>query len=237
MLIEDAAEAIGATFDGQPVGTFGTAGFYSFNGNKVITASSGGIILTKDSELAQKCRYLSNQAKDPGMGYIHSETGFNYRLSNILAAIGRAQLTVLDERIAQRRAIFERYREGFSDLPELRFLPEPSWGKSTRWLSCFLLETSKGSSLRDKLINHLEEHNIESRPLWKPMHQQKLFTGKPVYGGEISDHLYRNGICLPSSSHLTPDDQNRVIQIVRDFLQSSEKPHPSPTGESHPLPA
>ena len=222
LLIEDAAEALGSHYRDRAPGTFGAAGFFSFNGNKIITTSGGGMIVTNDEAIARKTRFLATQAKDPGLSYEHSEVGYNYRMSNILAGIGRGQLAVLEERVKLKRAVFDRYVEQLQDLPGLTFMPEAPYGRCTRWLTCLLVDQEKTGVSRDDLIRRLEEDNIESRPIWKPMHQQKVFAGFPVYGRRVADRLYRDGLCLPSSSHLTQEQQDRVISILRKVWQEAK---------------
>lgn len=214
-VLEDAAEALGATYKGQPAGSFGKVAVFSLNGNKIITATSGGILLSQEAPLVERARFWSKQARDPGIGYEHSDYGYNYALSNVLAGIGRSQLQVLDLRIRQRREIFARYRDAFADLPGITPMPEALWGVATRWLSCFLISPEKFGCTRDELIAALDRQNIESRPIWKPMHLQPLFAAARTYGGHVAEGLAACGICLPSSSSLTPDDQLRVINTVR----------------------
>lgn len=214
-VLEDAAEALGATYKGRPAGTFGDVSAFSFNGNKIITTAGGGMLASRDQELVDKARFWSTQAKDPGIGYEHSELGYNYRMSNVLAGIGRGQLEVLDLRVEQRRAIAFRYRDAFADLPGISLLSQAPYGLSTNWLSCFLMDARKFGCSRDALMARLDEANIESRPVWKPMHLQPLFAGCECFGGGVAADLYERGICLPSSSSLTAEDQMRVIECVR----------------------
>ncbi|HXJ43343.1 MAG TPA: aminotransferase class I/II-fold pyridoxal phosphate-dependent enzyme [Bryobacteraceae bacterium] len=205
-VLEDAAEALGATYRGQPAGTFGDISIFSFNGNKIITTAGGGILLSRNARFVEKARFLSTQARDPGLAYEHSETGYNYRMSNVLAGIGRGQLEVLDQRVAQRRAIFDLYRDAFAETPGIHPMPEASYGRGNRWLSCFLIDEATFGCNRDELIAFLDAAGIETRPVWKPMHLQKLFEGCARYGGAVAADLFRRGICLPSSSSLTPDE-------------------------------
>ena len=214
-VLEDAAEALGATYKGRPAGTFGDVSAFSFNGNKIITTAGGGMLASRDQKLVDKARFWSTQAKDPGLAYEHSELGYNYRMSNVLAGIGRGQLEVLDLRVEQRRAIAFRYRDAFADLPGLSPMPQAPYGLSTNWLSCFLIDSRKFGCSRDVLIARLDEANIESRPVWKPMHLQRLFADCECYGGDVAADLYQRGICLPSSSSLSAEDQMRVIECVR----------------------
>lgn len=226
LLIEDAAEALGSTYRNRAPGSFGASGFFSFNGNKIITTSGGGMITTNDEEIARKTRFLATQAKDPGISYEHSEIGYNYRLSNVLAGIGRAQLAVLDERVAQKRAVFQRYVDELGDLPGISFMPEAPWGLCTRWLTCILIDQESSGVNRDGLIESLAQANIESRPIWKPMHAQEVFADVPVYGRAVADRLFRDGLCLPSSSHLTAAQQDRVIHIIRQAWKYAQSPSP-----------
>jgi len=214
-ILEDAAEALGASYKGRPAGTLGDAGIFSFNGNKIITATGGGMLLSRRPNLAAKARFWATQARDPGIAYEHSEIGYNYRMSNVLAGIGRAQLQVLDERVAERRAVAFRYRQAFADLPGISMMPQADWGLHTNWLSCFLIEEEAFGCSRDGLIGLLAEAGIESRPVWKPMHLQPLYASARRYGGAVSEDLFRRGVCLPSSSSLSASEQGRVIRQVR----------------------
>jgi dTDP-4-amino-4,6-dideoxygalactose transaminase len=214
-LVEDAAEALGATHRGRMAGGFGRLGVFSFNGNKIITTSGGGMLVSAEKELIDAARYLATQARDPAPHYEHSRIGYNYRLSNVLAAIGRAQLATLAERIARRRRIFDRYVEGLGDLPGIRFMPEAVHGRSTRWLTCALIDPRAFGADRDVVRLALEADDIEARPTWKPMHLQPVFAGAAMFGGSVSEGLFRDGLCLPSGSSLRDEDQDRVISIVR----------------------
>jgi pyridoxal phosphate-dependent aminotransferase EpsN len=225
-LLEDAAESLGTDYKGKPTGTFGDVGVYSFNGNKMITATAGGVLVAKNSEFVDRARHWSTQARDQDPdginNYVHSEIGYNYRMSNVLAGIARGQLEVLDERVNQRRAVFSRYLTAFEDLSGIVPQPEAIWGNHTRWLSCFLIDDTKFGASQVEIIRHLESHNIESRPVWKPLHTQLLFKGFECVGGEVAEDLNRRGICLPSSSSLTEEDQLRVIDCVRSLHRSSK---------------
>lgn len=214
-LIEDAAEALGATYRGKPAGSFGRCGVFSFNGNKIITTSGGGMLVSDDKALIDKARFLATQARDPAPHYQHSELGFNYRMSNVLAGMGRGQLRVLDERVAARRRIFERYREGLGDLSGLTFMPEAPYGRATRWLSCLTLDPDAFGATREDVRLALEAENIEARPVWKPLHLQPLYEGAEVLGGAVAEDLFERGLCLPSGSSLTEAEQDRVIEVVR----------------------
>lgn len=215
ILFEDAAEALGATWQGKQAGTFGKAGTFSFNGNKIITTSGGGMVVSDDEEFIKKIKYLATQAKEPLPYYEHREIGYNYRLSNILAGIGRAQLEVLEERVAARRRNFEFYREHFSGLPGISFMPEASYGQATRWLSIILINETEFGADREKIRLNLEGVAIESRPTWKPMHLQPVFKGYQARLNGISERLFRQGLCLPSGSSLRTEELAEVVGIIR----------------------
>lgn len=259
-LLEDAAESLGASYKGRHPGTSGDIGVFSFNGNKIITGTSGGMLVSPRKEWVEKARFWSTQARDADpeglKNYVHSELGYNYRLSNVLAGIVRGQLEVLEERVAQRRAVFERYRQAFADLPGIEPQPEASFGEQridngewriaeggrresgvrsqqsesadrnselgtrnslhTRWLSCFLIDEAQFGMSAADLIRYLDAANVEARPVWKPMHTQPLYRGYKCIGGEVAEDLNRRGICLPSSSCLTEEDQQFVIERVRE---------------------
>jgi pyridoxal phosphate-dependent aminotransferase EpsN len=217
-VFEDAAEALGASYRGKSAGTFGRVAAFSFNGNKIITTAGGGMLVSADKELADKARFWATQARDPGIAYEHSEIGYNYRMSNVLAGIGIGQLEVLDLRVGQRRAIFERYRAGFAELPGIEPMPragEAGDAFTTNWLSCFLIREREFGMTRDALIAALNESEIESRPVWKPMHLQPLYAARERFGGDVARGLFERGICLPSSSSLTAEDQDYVIDRVK----------------------
>jgi len=214
-VLEDAAEALGATYRGKPAGTLGALGVYSFNGNKILTTTSGGMLVSREKAWVEKARFWSQQSRDPGLAYQHSELGYNYRMSNALAGIGRGQMEVLDLRVAQRRAIAFRYRDAFADLPGFSLMPQPADSLSTHWLSVFLVDEAKFGCTRDGLIRALDLAAVESRPVWKPMHLQPVFGGCKKYGGSVAEDLFRRGICLPSSSSLPVEDQLRVVNAVR----------------------
>jgi pyridoxal phosphate-dependent aminotransferase EpsN len=214
-VIEDAAEAVGTLYKGKPAGTLGDVGVYSFNGNKIITTTGGGMLVSRNQAWVDKARFWSQQARDVALWYEHSELGYNYRMSNVLAGIGRGQLAVLDLRVQQRRAIAFRYRDAFADLPGISLMPQAPYGLHTNWLSCFLIEEQKFGCSRDELIGVLDAANIESRPVWKPMHLQPLYARSEHFGGAVAEDLFRRGICLPSSSSLTDKQQMHVVNVVR----------------------
>jgi pyridoxal phosphate-dependent aminotransferase EpsN len=215
-VLEDAAEALGATYRGQAAGTFGEIAAFSFNGNKIITTAGGGMLAARDAMQVEKARFWATQSKDahPRGAYEHSETGYNYRMSNVLAGVGRGQLEVLDLRVAQRRAVATRYEKAFEGMPGIEAMPEAAGCFSTKWLSCFLIDERQFGCSRDELIDQLDAAGIESRPVWKPMHLQRVFTGCEAVGGGVAEDLYRRGICLPSSSSLSAEEQQRVIEAV-----------------------
>ena len=221
-LLEDAAESLGAFYKGKPSGTFGKYGTFSFNGNKIITTSGGGMLVSNDTEGLEKARFWATQARDPASYYQHSEMGYNYRMSNILAAIGRGQLRVLDDRVKRRREIFDTYKSELGSIPGVGFMAEAEFGKSNRWLTVMTLDREIIKKSPFELVDYLEEQNIETRPVWKPMHLQPLFEGKKYYTHEenrsISDMLFKTGICLPSGTAMSQGDLERVIDAIREFL-------------------
>ncbi|MBA2964141.1 MULTISPECIES: DegT/DnrJ/EryC1/StrS family aminotransferase [Ramlibacter] len=221
-VLEDAAESLGATYKGRPSGSFGRVGVYSFNGNKIITTSGGGMLVSDDEALVQRARKLSTQAREPAPHYEHTEVGFNYRMSNVLAGIGRGQLRVLPQRVQQRRAVFEAYRAALAGVEGYAWMPEPAGSFSTRWLTCLVLRGADAAARRDAILRQLERHSIEARPVWKPMHLQPLYDGAPYFahreGEDVSAGLFEAGLCLPSGSNLTPEQIERVIgQLHRAF--------------------
>ena len=225
-ILEDAAESLGARYKGRSSGTFGRLAVYSFNGNKIITTSGGGMLVADDPDLVARARKLATQAREPARHYEHVEAGFNYRMSNVLAGIGRGQLRVLEQRVAQRRQVFERYRAALSDIPQLHWMPEPAGFHSTRWLTCFTLDGPEASLKCDLIMKFLERHAIEARPVWKPMHLQPLFGAAPYFAHQpavdVSARLFDTGICLPSGSNLTQEQQDRVILLLRRALSMAE---------------
>lgn len=219
-VIEDAAEALGSTFKNKPCGSFGEAGILSFNGNKIITTSGGGAFASNDAEMVKKVRHISAQAKEPAPYYLHKEIGFNYRMSNICAGIGRGQMEVLPERINRRREIFEIYKNELGKIEGITFLSEPEGFYSNRWLTTILFNEQYFTTGKNEALRlHLEKHNIESRPLWKPLHQQPVFAENKAYNNGVSDMLFANGLCLPSGSNLTDDVLTRVIAEIKSFLK------------------
>lgn len=215
VLIEDAAEALGASHDGRPVGYAGDTSIFSFNGNKIITSGGGGMLVSAAEDKVDRARFLATQARDAAPHYQHSMIGYNYRMSNLLAAVGRAQLEVLEHRVSARRRNFASYRELLSDLPGITFMPEARYGESNHWLTCITIDPEQFGVDREHVRLALEAENIESRPLWKPMHLQPVFANARMYGGDVSAGLFRDGLCLPSGSALTDADLERVSTIVR----------------------
>ena len=214
-VIEDAAEALGAKYGERSPGTFGRMGIFSFNGNKIITTSSGGMLVSDDADLVTHARKLATQARDEAPHYQHSEIGYNYRMSNVLAGIGRGQLAVLEDRVSARRANFEYYRATLGGLPGIDFMPEAEWGRHTRWLTVLTIDPAEFGCDREAVRVALEMENIEARPVWKPMHMQPVFSDCEVVGGAVAEDLFRTGLCLPSGSNLAPDDLARVATAVR----------------------
>ena len=234
-VLEDAAEALGASYRGWPAGALGDVGVFSFNGNKIITTTGGGMLVAQKPDSVAKVRFWATQARDPGVAYEHSELGYNYRMSNVLAGIGRGQLRVLHERVVQRRTIAFRYRDAFADLPGIHFMPQAPYGLHTNWLSCFLIDEEQFGCSRDHLIDVLDLAGIESRPVWKPMHLQPLYADTRHYGGSVAHDLFRRGICLPSSSSLTVSEQWYVIDQVRRAAIAGLMPHFPTASITEPL--
>ena len=221
-LIEDAAESLGATYKGRMTGSIAAIGAYSFNGNKIITTSGGGMLVSRDGALVERARKLSTQAREPAAHYEHTEVGYNYRMSNVLAGIGRGQLRVIEERVAARRRIFERYRDGLADVEAYEWMPEPDFGRATHWLTAC---TVRSKVKPGELTARLASEGIEARPLWKPMHLQPLYRGQQYFshepGRSIADDLFARGICLPSGSNLTDEQQDRIIGALRRAVGAS----------------
>jgi dTDP-4-amino-4,6-dideoxygalactose transaminase len=217
-LVEDAAEALGATYHGKPAGSFGTAAALSFNGNKIITTSGGGMLLTRDADLAERARYLATQARQPEPHYEHRDIGFNYRMSNVLAAIGVAQMAVLHERRLRRQDHNRFYREALAGLPGVEFMPEAGDGEPTWWLTCLTIDPNESQTDAESVREHLGRLGIESRPVWKPMHMQPVFAGLPAVGGAVAERLFATGLCLPSGSSLTDVERTEVVTEVRGMF-------------------
>jgi len=220
-LIEDAAESLGSTYNGKQTGTFGKYGIYSFNGNKIITTSGGGMLVSESAEDIQKARFLSTQARDRALHYQHSEIGFNYRMSNIVAGIGRGQLLHLDEHIAAKRRIYQTYQAAFADIDDISMNPYCDGMQPNFWLSCMLLRKGSGVSPLD-IISALDKENIESRPIWKPMHMQPVFADKDFIFTEdtpVSEDIFARGLCLPSDIKMTDEEIQRVISLIKKFWE------------------
>lgn len=219
LLIEDAAEALGAECCDRRAGTFGEMGVLSFNGNKIITTSGGGMLVSNTEHYADRARFLASQARDKGDHYQHSEIGYNYRLSNILAAVGRGQLQNLESKVERKRAINRYYRQALAVIPGVEFMPEASYGRATFWLTCILIDPPEFGSTHMDLYRYLETHNIESRPIWKPMHMQPVFKDCRVRGGGISASFFAKGLCLPSGVGLTDGNLERVCSIITQYVK------------------
>nr|WP_275994443.1 DegT/DnrJ/EryC1/StrS family aminotransferase [Argonema antarcticum] len=213
-LVEDAAESLGATYKDKSPGIFGKIGIFSFNGNKIITTSGGGMLVSDDRNIVEKARFLATQARDPAPHYQHSVVGYNYRLSNVLAGIGRGQLRVLEERVNARRHNFEVYQQALGKLPGIEFMPEADFGRATRWLTCLTIDPAAFGADREQVRLELGKQKIEARPVWKPLHLQPVFAECESIGGAISEDLFDRGLCLPSGSNLTAEDLERVINAI-----------------------
>jgi dTDP-4-amino-4,6-dideoxygalactose transaminase len=214
-LIEDAAEALGADYKGRAAGTMGRVGIFSFNGNKIMTTSGGGMLVSDDRGLIERARKLAQQAREPAPHYQHETIGYNYRLSNILAGIGRGQLKAVDARVRRKREINAEYRQMLEKVPGVQFMPEAPWGRPTHWLTCITVDPEEFGVDRERLRLALEAENIESRPLWKPMHLQPVFSRSEVVGGGVSEGLFENGLCLPSGPAMRSEDLERVVGVIR----------------------
>jgi pyridoxal phosphate-dependent aminotransferase EpsN len=221
VLIEDAAEALGATYRDRPAGSFGKAAVLSFNGNKIITTSGGGAMVTDDAEWAAKSRFLATQARDPAPHYQHSELGYNYRMSNLLAALGRRQLSDLGRRVDRRRDHYEFYRSALNDVPGVDFMPEAPGCRSTFWLTVLTIDPALAGASREDVRLHLESLDIEARPLWKPMHLQPYYADCEMVGGAVIDRLFDLGLCVPSGSTLTDDDRAWIATEIRKTLPAA----------------
>ena len=220
-VIEDAAESLGARYKGRPSGVFGRMGIYSFNGNKIITTSGGGMLISDDEDLIKQARFLATQARDPAPHYQHSQIGFNYRMSNILAGVGRGQLQVLEQRVEARRAVYEAYRDGLADIDGLTWQPEPDWSHSNRWLSALTIDPEVTGLTSADVIRRLGEEMIEARPVWKPMHQQPVFAHCRhfAHGNEpASDRIFAQGLCMPSGSNMSAAEIQRVVDAMRSVF-------------------
>ena len=217
-LVEDAAESLGATYRGRPTATTAEYAILSFNGNKMITTTGGGMVVTRDVGALERMRKWANQSREPAVEYVHAELGYNYRMSNVLAGIGRGQMRVLGERVAQRRAVFARYVAALGRVEGLSFQDEATWGTHSRWLTVMFLDPAVAAVSPHELIERLAADNIEARPVWRPMHTQPMFAGAHAIGGTVAERLYATGVCLPSSSSLSEADQARVTGAVADAL-------------------
>ncbi|MEO7318424.1 MAG: aminotransferase class I/II-fold pyridoxal phosphate-dependent enzyme [Chthoniobacteraceae bacterium] len=224
-IIQDSAEALGASYKGRMAGRQGRLGVFSFNGNKIITTSGGGLLVSEDASLIERARFLATQARDPEPHYQHSQIGFNYRMSNVLAGIGRGQLQALPDRIAARRKNFARYKDALGALPGIGFMPIAEYGEPNGWLTCITIDPAKFRATREHVRLALEAANIESRPIWKPLHLQPVFSHCRTRGGNVSAHLFERGLCLPSGSSLGESDHSTVCQIISE---TSRKPPPQP---------
>jgi dTDP-4-amino-4,6-dideoxygalactose transaminase len=216
-LVEDAAEALGASYRGEAAGSFGAAGVFSFNGNKIITTSGGGMLVSSDESLVDRARHLATQAREPEAHYEHIDLGFNYRLSNLLAALGVAQLRGLDRRIARRRAINESYRSALGSVPGISFMPRAEYGEPNYWLTCVRVDRAVYGATPEEIRVALEAHDIEARPTWKPLHLQPLFADTPMVGGGVADRIFEQGLCLPSGSTLSDADLGRVVEVIEQL--------------------
>lgn len=215
-IIEDAAESLGTLYKGRHTGTLGDFGIYSFNGNKIITTSGGGMLVSDSKERVKKIKFWSTQSKDPARHYQHSELGFNYRMSNIAAGIGRGQLKILERNITKKKAIFDYYKKNLGSLKGVEFMPINEWNTPNYWLTCMTID-AKNRNI--EIMDALEKENIESRPIWKPMHRQPFFSEYYVVGGAVSEQLFEKGICLPSDTKISEDDLKRICQIIKSFWE------------------
>lgn len=224
-VVEDAAESLGAVYRGQNSGTFGDIGIFSFNGNKIITTSGGGMIISEDTELIESAHKKSAQSKDNALFYSHSEAGYNYRLSNVCAGIGRGQMEVLDERIRQKRAVFHQYEEGLANIPGLSFMPEIPHSFHTRWLTTLTISKKLLNLGPETIIKYLAKHNIEARHVWKPLHLQPVFYGTDYFRHEEDNaqYLFENGLCLPSDSKMTEEHVNEVISHIKTLIKERKE--------------
>ena len=217
VIIEDAAESLGCTYKGKYTGTFADYGIFSFNGNKIITTSGGGMLVSNNEEKINKVRFWATQARDKARHYQHSELGFNYRMSNVVAGIGRGQLKVLDQRAAKKKYIFEFYKRELGAIQGISFMPDNEWNRPNYWLSCITLNDTKVRPL--DIMEALEAENIESRPIWKPMHMQPFFEKYDFIGTDVSQKLFENGVCLPSDTKMTDEDLYRICKIIKTLFK------------------
>lgn len=214
VIIEDAAESLGTKYKDKHTGTLGDYGIYSFNGNKIITTSGGGMLVSNDKAAIDKARFWATQSRDKAPHYQHTEIGYNYRMSNVAAGIGRGQLKVLDQRVEKKRYIYDFYKREFANIKDIHFMPENEWDYSNRWLSCITLS---GDIKPTRVLNALATENIESRPLWKPMHLQPVFAAYDYIGGDVAETLFNTGLCLPSDTKMTDEDLERVCGIIKSL--------------------
>ena len=221
VLIEDAAEALGATYRGESPGTFGQTGIFSFNGNKIITSSGGGMLVSDDPSRIERARKLATQARDDAPHYQHSELGYNYRMSNVVAGIGRGQLESLDDKVRATRHNFRQYHRALSELPGVEFMPEADWGRHSRCLTCLTVDPERAGVDRETVREAMVEQNIEARPVWKPMHLQPVFSEATCVGGDVAEELFEQGLCLPSGSGLTDAQRGRVIDTFRSVFDGA----------------
>jgi len=217
-VIEDAAEALGALCDNNKVGTFGCMSIFSFNGNKIITTSGGGMLVSNNKEYIDNARYLATQAREPLPYYYHKNIGYNYRMSNVLAAIGRGQLKILDKKIKRKREIYQKYKKEFSNISCIKFVDEPKWSKGIRWLTCILIDKKISRSNPEKIRLELEKNNIESRPIWKPLHTHPVYSNYSITGGKVAENIFENGLCLPSGTNLTDTEIEIISKIIKKII-------------------
>lgn len=213
-VVADSAEALGSFYKGHSAGTGARAAVFSFNGNKIVTTSGGGMLASEDKDLIENARFLSQQARDPEPHYEHSRIGFNYRMSNILAAIGRGQLKVLDDRVETKRQLFNKYQAALGDVAGIEFMPEATYGKANRWLTVILITPEQFGVDREFVRLALEDENIEARPVWKPMHLQPVFSGAKCAGGKVAEELFNRGLCLPSGTAMSDEDISRIVATI-----------------------
>ncbi len=214
-LIVDAAESVGATYKGRHAGKGALMASYSFNGNKIITTSGGGLLASDDEEMISRARWLSQQAKEPEPYYEHNEIGYNYRMSNLVAAVGRGQVEVIPDRVKRKREIFDYYEQELGSCPGISFMPEADYGKCNRWLSVMLVDKEEFGASPDEIRIALEKENIESRPVWKPMHNQPVFSNNTVFGGKVSEDLFARGLCLPSGTAMAAEEMKRIVDLIK----------------------